>query len=119
MNCIDQVEVEEIRAALERYDQMSAFFQATPVSPPLLEMRKAVSHAWLTYQHAKYGVLARKLPQLLRDARDAGCTTLDGGGMVAAQAAGSLELFTGVAPDRGRMTAHMADLVAGQREAAR
>src|SRR3712207_3959773 len=68
-NCIDQVEVEEIRAALERYDQMSAFFQAAPQSPPLPEMRKAVSHAWLTYQHAKYGVLARALPKLLRDAQ--------------------------------------------------
>jgi transcriptional regulator with XRE-family HTH domain len=70
-NCIDQVEVEEIRAALERYDQMSAFFQAVPHSPPLPEMRKAVSHAWLTYQHAKYGVLARTLPKLLRDAQSA------------------------------------------------
>jgi transcriptional regulator with XRE-family HTH domain len=70
-NCIDQVEVEEIRAALERYDQMSAFFQPTPHSPPLAEMRKAVSHAWLTYQHAKYGVLARTLPKLLRDAQAA------------------------------------------------
>ncbi|GAA0537078.1 helix-turn-helix transcriptional regulator [Paractinoplanes ferrugineus] len=70
-NCIDQVEVEEIRAALERYDQMSAFFQAVPHSPPLSEMRKAVSHAWLTYQHAKYGVLARALPKLLRDAQAA------------------------------------------------
>ncbi|GAA4963687.1 helix-turn-helix domain-containing protein [Actinoplanes utahensis] len=70
-NCIDQVEVEEIRAALERYDQMSAFFQAVPHSPPLTEMRKAVSHAWLTYQHAKYGVLARALPKLLRDAQAA------------------------------------------------
>ena len=70
-NCIDQVEVEEIRAALERYDQMSAFFQAVPHSPPLAEMRKAVSHAWLTYQHAKYGVLARTLPKLLRDAQAA------------------------------------------------
>ncbi len=70
-NCIDQVEVEEIRAALERYDQMSAFFQAVPHSPPLAEMRKAVSHAWLTYQHAKYGVLARTLPRLLRDAQAA------------------------------------------------
>jgi shikimate dehydrogenase len=57
--------------------------------------------------------------QLLRDARDAGCTTLHGGRMVAYQAAGSLELFTGVAPDRERMAAHMADLVAGQRETAR
>ena len=70
-NCIDQVEVEEIRAALERYDQMSAFFQPSPHSPPLAEMRKAVSHAWLTYQHAKYGVLARTLPKLLRDAQAA------------------------------------------------
>jgi tetratricopeptide (TPR) repeat protein len=34
-------------------------------------MRKAVSHAWLTYQHAKYGVLARTLPKLLRDAQAA------------------------------------------------
>jgi transcriptional regulator with XRE-family HTH domain len=70
-NCIDQVEVEEIRAALERYDQMSAFFQPAPHCPPLQEMRKAVSHAWLTYQHAKYGVLARTLPKLLRDAQAA------------------------------------------------
>ena len=71
VNCIDQVEVEEIRAALERYDQMSAFFKAMPQSPPLGEMRKAVGHAWLTFQHAKYGVLARTLPKLLRDAQAA------------------------------------------------
>ncbi|MDP9791768.1 transcriptional regulator with XRE-family HTH domain [Catenuloplanes nepalensis] len=67
VNCIDQVEVEEIRSALERYNQISAFFTATPQAPPLPEMRKAVSHAWLTFQHAKYGVLARALPKLLRD----------------------------------------------------
>jgi len=71
VNCIDQVEVEEIRAALERYDQISALFNAAPTPPPLAEMRKAVSHAWLTYQHAKYGVLARALPRLLRDAQAA------------------------------------------------
>jgi transcriptional regulator with XRE-family HTH domain len=71
VNCIDQVEVEEIRAALERYDQISAFFYAPPEPPALPEMRKAVGHAWLTYQHAKYGVLARALPKLLRDAQAA------------------------------------------------
>ncbi|HEX2356742.1 MAG TPA: helix-turn-helix domain-containing protein [Micromonosporaceae bacterium] len=71
VNCIDQVEVEEIRAALERYDQITAFGQVAPEAPPLDEMRKAVSHAWLTYQHAKYGVLARALPRLLRDAQAA------------------------------------------------
>lgn len=71
VNCIDQVEVEEIRAALERYDSISAFFDSSPNPPILAEMKKAVSHAWLTYQHAKYGVLARALPKLLRDAQAA------------------------------------------------
>ena len=39
--------------------------------------------------------------QLLKDARARGCRTLNGVGMVALQAAGSLELFTGAHPDRG------------------
>jgi transcriptional regulator with XRE-family HTH domain len=71
VNCIDQVEVEEIRAALERYEQVSSFFYSPPDPPALPEMRKAVGHAWLTFQHAKYGVLARALPKLLRDAQTA------------------------------------------------
>jgi transcriptional regulator with XRE-family HTH domain len=71
VNCIDQVEVEDIRAALERYDQISAFFYAPPEPPPIEAMRKAVGHAWSTFQHAKYGVLARTLPRLLRDAQAA------------------------------------------------
>jgi transcriptional regulator with XRE-family HTH domain len=71
MNCVDQVEVEEIRAALERYDQISAFFYAPPEPPPLPELRKAINHAWLSYQHAKYGMLARTLPRLLREAQAA------------------------------------------------
>ena len=71
VNCIDQVEVEEIRAALERYDQISPIFQVPPEPPSLDELRKAVGHAWLTFQHAKYGVLARALPRLLRDAQAA------------------------------------------------
>ncbi len=77
VNCIDQVEVEEIRSALERYNQISAFFAATPQAPPLGEMRKAVSHAWLTFQHAKYGVLARALPKLLRDGQALDTSTPD------------------------------------------
>jgi transcriptional regulator with XRE-family HTH domain len=85
--CIDQVEVEEIRAALERYDSVSAFFYSPASPPPLEEMCKAVGHAWLTFQHAKYGVLARILPKLLRDAQAA-----DTGyaGCAAAQEAGHL-----------------------------
>jgi transcriptional regulator with XRE-family HTH domain len=71
VNCIDQVDVEEIRAALERYDQISPIFQVPPEPPPLDELRKAIGHAWLTFQHAKYGVLVRALPRLLRDAQAA------------------------------------------------
>jgi transcriptional regulator with XRE-family HTH domain len=71
VNCIDQVEVEEIRAALERYDQISPFLTLPPEPPSLDDLRKAVGHAWLTFQHAKYGVLARTLPRLLREAQAA------------------------------------------------
>ncbi|WP_410811175.1 helix-turn-helix domain-containing protein [Micromonospora sp. 067-2] len=71
LNCIDQVEVQEIRAALERYDSMSAYFDAAPCPPPLDDMRKAVNHAWLTYQYGRYGMLTRALPKLLRDAQAA------------------------------------------------
>ncbi|NUR71575.1 MAG: helix-turn-helix transcriptional regulator [Hamadaea sp.] len=71
VNCVDAVEVAEIRAALERYDAFSAFFAPATEPPPVVEMRKAVNHAWLTFQHARYGVLARSLPKLLRDAQAA------------------------------------------------
>jgi transcriptional regulator with XRE-family HTH domain len=71
VNCVDAVEVAEIRAALERYEAFSAFFAPPTDPPPVLEMRKAVTHAWMTFQHARYGVLARSLPKLLRDAQAA------------------------------------------------
>jgi shikimate dehydrogenase len=50
--------------------------------------------------------------ELLRRARELGCRTLDGGGMVVFQAADALELFTGRRPDRARMLAHFQELVA-------
>ena len=49
---------------------------------------------------------------LLRAARECGCRTLHGGGMVVFQAADSFELFTGVRPDRERMLRHFAELTA-------
>ncbi len=48
--------------------------------------------------------------ELLRDARAAGCRTLDGGGMVVLQAAGSLALFTEREPDPERMLRHFRTL---------
>jgi transcriptional regulator with XRE-family HTH domain len=78
-NGVDQVEVEEIRAALERYDQVSPFYTAPSEPPSLEQLRKAVNHAWQTDQHAKREMLARALPKLLRDAQvaDAAYATTD------------------------------------------
>jgi shikimate dehydrogenase len=48
--------------------------------------------------------------ELLREARQRGCRTLDGGGMAVFQAVGAFRLFTGREPDAGRMLAHFATL---------
>ncbi|WP_377510133.1 shikimate dehydrogenase [Micromonospora vulcania] len=49
--------------------------------------------------------------QLVTAARARGCRVLDGGGMAVFQAAYAFELFTGVAPDTGRMLRHFDALV--------
>src|SRR4051794_9260191 len=57
------------------------------------------------------GIVYRPLETaLLREAAARGCATLNGGGMVVFQAAGSFELFTGRRPDRERMLRHFATL---------
>ncbi|MBR0683717.1 shikimate dehydrogenase [Roseomonas eburnea] len=48
--------------------------------------------------------------ELLRAARAIGCRTLDGGGMAVFQAVGAFRLFTGIAPDAGRMLRHFAEM---------
>jgi shikimate dehydrogenase len=48
--------------------------------------------------------------ELLREARQRGCRTLDGGGMAVFQAARAFELFTGVAPDPERMLDHFSKM---------
>jgi shikimate dehydrogenase len=48
--------------------------------------------------------------ELLREARERGCRTLDGGGMAVFQAALSFALFTGIEPDVGRMLRDFATL---------
>jgi shikimate dehydrogenase len=56
--------------------------------------------------------------ELLAGARAQGCRTLSGAAMVALQAAGSIELFTGTRPDRDRMLRHVESLIADRRQAA-
>jgi transcriptional regulator with XRE-family HTH domain len=68
----DRVEVTELRAALERYDQVTAFL-SPPLDPPDLDqLRKGIAHAWLTFQHADGAALTRSLPLLLRLTQAAG-----------------------------------------------
>ncbi len=52
--------------------------------------------------------------QLLREAREVGCTTLDGGGMTVFQAAGAFEHFTGRAADSTRMAANFRDALTSE-----
>jgi transcriptional regulator with XRE-family HTH domain len=66
---VEQVEVEEIRSALERYEAIGAFLAGGPEPPPVDQVRGAVGEAWRAYHRARYGELSRKLPRLLRDAQ--------------------------------------------------
>jgi Predicted transcriptional regulators len=66
------VDVSEIRAALERYDKISGPLALPSTAMPLSELRKAVDHAWMAFQHANYVALAKMLPKLIRDAQTAG-----------------------------------------------
>jgi shikimate dehydrogenase len=50
--------------------------------------------------------------ELLRQARAAGCRTVDGGTMAVGQAVGAFELFTGRKADADRMERHFHSLVA-------
>ncbi|MGI5186361.1 helix-turn-helix domain-containing protein [Dactylosporangium sp. CA-152071] len=77
-NGVDPVEIEGIRAQLERCNHLIAPFHPPSELPPLEEMRKAVAHAWLSFQHARYGMLARTLPRLLRQAQAADSAYGDG-----------------------------------------
>lgn len=76
---VDGTGIAEMRSALERYEQVGGTVgPPPPPPPPLTEIRKAVRHAWLTYQHAKGSLLARSLPQLLRQAQLADAVHRDG-----------------------------------------
>lgn len=57
--------VDDIRAALARYDTPQAPAQTTD------ELRRHVGYAWMTYQHAHYAQLVRVLPGLLDAAQGA------------------------------------------------
>ena len=67
----DRIEVDAVRAALERYVPLAGRLDAEVAPPPLPELRKAVDHGWLAFQHGGYPQLCRSLPRQLRDAQSA------------------------------------------------
>ncbi|WP_155368279.1 shikimate dehydrogenase [Catellatospora vulcania] len=75
---------------------------ATPLPAGLLRARMWVADI----------VYRPLLTELLRQAQVAGCRTLDGGGMVVAQAAETFRLITGISPDIERMYRHFSALTA-------
>jgi len=85
VNCVDQVEVEQIRTTLETYHHVGPLRGTDDAPRPVDDLCKAVTHAWMTFQHAKYGVIARTLPLLLRDAQAADAMYTGDLGLTAAQ----------------------------------
>jgi len=75
----------------------------TPVPPALL--RPGLWVADVVYRPLR--------TELLRQAADRGCRTLNGGGMVVFQAAEAFRLFTGRTPDAERMYRHFVALTEG------
>ncbi len=66
--CINDIQVEAIRAALERYDairnQVPAEYSADPS-----RLRSQVAYIWSAFELADYHVISRTLPDLLLDAQ--------------------------------------------------
>jgi transcriptional regulator with XRE-family HTH domain len=66
-SCLDDTEVERIRAALERYE-------FTPADGPVTDVagvRRRLAHAWAAFEFADYQVMGSLLPGLLDDAQRA------------------------------------------------
>jgi transcriptional regulator with XRE-family HTH domain len=65
--CLDDTEVERIRASLERY----AFDSGGDRAPDLAALRSQLAHAWAAFEFADYQVMGHVLPGLLDRAQRA------------------------------------------------
>jgi transcriptional regulator with XRE-family HTH domain len=65
--CLDDTEVERIRASLERY----AFGSGSDPAPDLVALRGELAHAWAAFEFADYQVMGQVLPGLLDRAQRA------------------------------------------------
>jgi transcriptional regulator with XRE-family HTH domain len=68
--CLDTTEVEAIRAAMERYDGLTADPAAAAEEPSAVgQLRQRVDYLWLAFEAANYEVVGRALPDVLRDSQ--------------------------------------------------
>jgi shikimate dehydrogenase len=111
-DCAERVASERAEVGgLEALAEADGLIHATPTGMeghPGLPLDEELLHADLWVAEVVYRPLET---QLLRQARELGCRTLDGGGMAVFQAADAFALFTGIEPDRDRMLRHFAELV--------
>ena len=68
-DCLDDIQVEFIRAVLERYDASQD--EASGSQPDVERLRRQVSHIWSAFELADYAVISQTLPSLLIDAQRA------------------------------------------------
>lgn len=66
--CIDDVQVETIRAALERYETVN---EEVPddYRPDIARLRRQLIYVWSAFEQADYHVVSQNLPALLLDAQ--------------------------------------------------
>lgn len=68
--CLDSTEVEAIRAALERYEGLTAGPGAPAEEPSGVDqLRQRVDYLWLAFEAADYEIVGRALPGVLRDSQ--------------------------------------------------
>lgn len=70
--CIDAVELDSIRTALQRVEAVTSIYrQPIGHEPNLPRLRQQVKYVWTAFQSSHYSVLGEQLPRLLVDAQDA------------------------------------------------
>ncbi|MFK3979763.1 helix-turn-helix domain-containing protein [Micromonospora sp. NPDC050397] len=113
----DQIDLDKLRLTLTHF--APAAYLGTPASPlPVADLRKAVTHAWLSLQHARYDILVRELPTLLGQVQAADAYYSGGNGEQAASLLGQVYQVTSSALrklgayDLARLTAERAISIA-------
>jgi transcriptional regulator with XRE-family HTH domain len=61
--CADEVEILQLRAALQRYDGLCG--DTGQCQPDLARLRREVHYGWLSFQSSNYQIVTRMLPDLL------------------------------------------------------